>query len=138
MSSHRQRHSVGRWVVRRTVTVVAIGAAVGLAMPGIASGTHSGDHDERGPSPGPPAARVIPDVTITVEHEPSHLEIEMKNLTVSSIQIGGSADEDAKPTETVTLNFGEIPVEYTPHEPDDDDGKSITVERWDPAEESAT
>lgn len=46
-----------------------------------------------------------------------YLKITMKPVLISSISAGGSGGED-RLTENVTLNFGQVKVEYTPQKED--------------------
>ena len=135
MMHDHPRHPARR-SVRRAVFVGAITSAALLAVPGAAAATHYEGHDPISPGP------VLPElpVTVIVEVEDDHLGITMENIIVSSISIGNAEGDEATPTETVTLNFGDVSVDYTPHDPDeeDGDGKSITVAPWDPDAASDT
>jgi type VI secretion system secreted protein Hcp len=44
-----------------------------------------------------------------------YLKITLKEVLIANVSTGGSAGEEA-PTETVTLNFGEFKMEYTPQD----------------------
>jgi type VI secretion system secreted protein Hcp len=55
-----------------------------------------------------------------------YLKITMKECIVSSIGSGGSGGAD-KLTETVSFNFAEFHVEYTPQEADNTPGASIPM-----------
>ncbi len=54
-----------------------------------------------------------------------YLKISMKEVIVTSISTGGSGGED-RLTENVTLNFGEVKVEYTPQDKTGKGGGAIT------------
>lgn len=53
-----------------------------------------------------------------------YLKITMKEVLVSSVSTGGSTGED-RLTETITLNFAEFKVEYTPQKADGSAGAVI-------------
>ncbi len=70
----------------------------------------------------------IPSGTLTVRKaggdEPvEYLVIELKSILVSSAQTGGSQGEE-RLTESITLNFGEFKVTYTPQ---DNDGSALAA-----------
>ncbi len=59
-----------------------------------------------------------------------YLKVTMTDVMVSSIQSGGSVGSDDRVTETITLNFKKVKVEYTPQK--EDGSPDATMEMgWD-------
>ena len=56
-----------------------------------------------------------------------YLKIQLKDLLITSVSTGGSGGED-RLTENVTLNFGQVQVDYQPQKKDGSpDGGAITM-----------
>jgi type VI secretion system secreted protein Hcp len=72
----------------------------------------------------------IPEAKLTVrkagDKPLEYLKITMKDIVVSSYATGGNSDKD-RITETVTLNFAQVKVEYTPQKKDGSGEASIPV-----------
>ena len=56
-----------------------------------------------------------------------YLVIRLEDVRIVSVSAGGSSGDD-RPTETITLNYGKVNVEYTPQPPD---GSPEPTETWD-------
>jgi type VI secretion system secreted protein Hcp len=61
-----------------------------------------------------------------------YIKVTMKEVLIASVSTGGSGGED-RLTETVTLNFGEFKVEYTPQKKDGT-GDAVVEAAWNIAE----
>jgi len=82
-------------------------------------------------SGGEPFPEVILSVRAAVEPgQPSldYLVITLEEAIISSVSVGGSGDED-RLTETITLNFAKIKIDYTPQDPTTGDPEE--TETWD-------
>lgn len=64
-----------------------------------------------------------------------YIKLTMKEVIVTSVQTGGSGGED-RLTESVTLNFAEFKLEYTPQKPDGT-GDSAKEVAWNIAKNEA-
>jgi type VI secretion system secreted protein Hcp len=64
------------------------------------------------------------------EHPVEYLKINMEQVLISSVNLGGSHGGDDLTVESVTLNFAKIKVEYTEQKPDGSAGPS-TPKGWD-------
>lgn len=53
-----------------------------------------------------------------------YMTVELKNVVITSVQVSGRAD-DTVPTETISLNFEEIKVTYTPQGLDGSSGEPV-------------
>lgn len=79
------------------------------------------------------SGRHVPTGTLTIRKaggdEPiDFLVIELENIIITDIQSSGSLDEF--PTETVSLNFAKVRMEYTPQLPDGTPQESVSM-GWD-------
>jgi len=76
-----------------------------------------------------------PEALLTVrkagEKPVEYVKIKMTEVLVSSVSTGGSGSED-RLTETVTLNFATVAVDYTPQKKDGSADSPITM-KWDVA-----
>lgn len=55
-----------------------------------------------------------------------YLKINMEEVLVSGVTTGGSGG-DERPTESVTLNFARVKLDYTPQKPDGSGDAAVTV-----------
>ncbi len=75
----------------------------------------------------------IPEATLTVrkagETALEYVKIKMTDCLIASVDTGGSGEQE-RLTESVTLNFSKVEVEYTPQKPDGS-GDAATKMGWD-------
>jgi type VI secretion system secreted protein Hcp len=80
----------------------------------------------RRPGSQPGITAAAPDAPVPAPKPGEFLIYQMTNVLISSFSDAGvSADED-RPTETITLNFTQLQIEYTPQNADGANGPSIT------------
>jgi type VI secretion system secreted protein Hcp len=81
----------------------------------------------------------VPSALITIrkagEKPLEYLKIKMSDCLVSAVHGGGSTSDDRQ-TETVTLNFSKVEVDYTPQKPDGS-GDSVKHMGWDISENTS-